>query len=273
MSGVVFAAMSHSCSQASGPHRIAIEWHRELRSTQDLARERVLSGPIRRLAVIANAQSAGRGQRGRRWESPAGAALYLTLAWPTPRPLSGLAGMSLAVGLAVRATLAGLGLDARLKWPNDVWLDGRKLAGILVELVTAGSGVVALVGIGLNRCLPADVKAAIDQPVADLAGALAAPPPLDELAQVMLEELGQALRRFDAEGFAGFMDEWPAADALAGLPVRITADGRDALCGTARGVDSMGRLLLHSAEGVVPVVAGTASVRRDDLGETTEFAP
>jgi BirA family transcriptional regulator, biotin operon repressor / biotin---[acetyl-CoA-carboxylase] ligase len=210
MSGVVFAAMSHPHAQASGPEGIAIEWHHELGSTQDLARERMLAAPIRRLAVIADAQSAGRGQRGRRWESPAGAALYLTLAWPTPRPLSGLAGLSLAVGLAVRATLARLGLDARLKWPNDVWLDGRKLAGILVELLNAGSGVVALVGIGINRCLPADVVTAIDQPVTDLAAALAAPPPLDELALALLEELGKALRRFDAEGFAGFLDEWPA---------------------------------------------------------------
>jgi biotin-(acetyl-CoA carboxylase) ligase len=149
-----------------------------------------------------------------------------------------MAGLSLAVGLAVRAMLLRLGLDAKLKWPNDLLLDGRKLAGILVDLLSVKGGVVALIGIGLNRCLPPAAVAAIDQPVADLAGALDAPPPLDALALALLEELGQTLQRFDAGGFAALVDEWPAADALAGLPVRITAEGHEALCGTARGVDA-----------------------------------
>jgi BirA family biotin operon repressor/biotin-[acetyl-CoA-carboxylase] ligase len=265
--------MSPPYAHATGPDGITIEWHDRVASTQDLARERALAGPIRRLAVIANAQSAGRGQRGRRWESPAGAALYLTLAWPTPRPLSGMAGLSLVVGLAVRAMLMRLGLVAKLKWPNDLWLDGHKLAGILVDLLSLHGRVVALIGIGLNRRLPPEAVAAIDQPVADLAGALDAPPPLDALALALLDELGQTLQRFDAGGFEAFVDEWPAADALAGLPVRITAEGREALRGTARGVDAMGRLLVHTADGVFPVAAGAAAVRRDDSRDTTEFAP
>lgn len=265
--------MSTPRTRGIGPFDIELEWHPLLGSTQDLARERMQAGPLRRLAVVADAQSAGRGQRGRRWESPAGAALYLTLAWPTPRPLSGLAGLSLAAGLALRATLARHGLDVRLKWPNDVWLEGRKLAGILVELLTLEAGVVALIGIGLNRRLPPAAVAAIDQPVADLAGALDAPPTLDALAAELLEDLGGVLERFDAEGFAGFVEAWPAADALAGLPVRIGVDGQPDVLGIARGIDAMGRLRLETAEGLLLVAAGTASVRRDQSRTPTEWTP
>lgn len=266
-------ALDTDSSASSVLAGIEVEWHALLPSTQDLARERMRSGTLRPLAVIANAQSAGRGQRGRRWASPPGAALYLTLAWPTRQPLSGLGGLSLAMGLAVRATLLRLGLDVRLKWPNDVWLDGRKLAGILVEAMPAGDAVVALIGIGLNHCLPADAVATIDQPVADLASALEPLPTLEDLARTLLAELSAALCRFDAAGFAAFSEEWASADALAGLPVRITADGRAQTVGIARGVDVMGRLRLETAEGVLLVAAGAASVCRDESRTPTEGTP
>lgn len=217
-----------------------IEVHALLGSTQDRARERLRAGQRQPAAIFADAQSAGRGQRGRDWQSPPGAGLYLTLVWPSARPLLAQSGASLVAGLGVRAALAGFGVEAQLKWPNDLWVRRRKLGGILVEALAAGSGSTLLVGVGLNLALPDAAAEAIDQPWIDLT-TLGADAERHALAGALLQQLHAHLTRFEHAGFAGFEDEWHAADALAGHALWLRgAAGTET--GQALGVDALGRL-------------------------------
>ncbi|MBV6412963.1 MAG: Bifunctional ligase/repressor BirA [Xanthomonadales bacterium] len=237
-----------------------IEVHARLDSTQERARGRLREGRREPAAVFADSQSAGRGQHGRVWQSPPGAGLYCTVLWPSARPLLAQVGASLVAGLAVRAALTGFGVDARLKWPNDVWLRGRKLGGILIEALGTDAGSTLLVGIGLNVALPAGTV--IDQPWVDLA-ALGPPPPRALLAGALLRRLHEHLTRFEHSGFAGFEEEWAAADALAGRPVRLRGAGGDET-GQALGVDALGRLRILQDGRVLVYAAGEASIRETD---------
>ena len=237
-----------------------IEVHDLIESTQTRARERVQSGARGAAAVIADAQSGGRGQRGGRWQSPAGAAVYLTLIWPSPRKVAGLAGLSLVVGLAVRAMLANWQLDARLKWPNDVWIDERKLAGILIEVLADRHHCHALIGIGLNLDLPPAATAAIDQPWVDLKQLLQPAPSRNVVIGALLSRLHEYLMRFEQTGFAGFHDEWRRADALAGRAIwLLEADGP--VPAQALGVDTIGRLFVDVGGQQRKLSAGEISIR------------
>lgn len=241
----------------------AIEIHDLIDSTQSRARERVQSGWRRPAAVIANAQSGGRGQRGRNWQSPPGAAIYMTVIWPSKRPVAGLAGLSLVVGLAVRATLARWHLDARLKWPNDVWIDGRKLGGILIELIADRQGCNALIGIGLNIDLPAAAAEAIDQPWIDLRHVLDSPPSRNALIAALLGQLHDDLTRFDESGLSSFHDDWQRADALAGRPIWLL-EASGPVPAQARGIDELGRLVVDVGGQQRKLSAGEISIRVND---------
>lgn len=241
-------------------HAIAVEVHDCVDSTQTLARTRVQAGQRAPLAIFAEQQSAGRGQRGRRWVSPAGAALYLTLIWPSRRPLAAQAGLSLVVGLGVRAALRRVGAEVHLKWPNDVWFADRKLGGILVELLGEPNGSTALIGIGLNHRLPAAAASAIDQAHIDLAQILDAVPERSALAALLLAELERQLGEFEHAGLAPALSDWPAADALAGRPVWLI-EGERRSAALALGVDALGRLrvLIDGRERVL--AAGEVNIR------------
>lgn len=236
-----------------------LEVHGLIDSTQTLARTRVAAGLRSPCAIFADAQSAGRGQRGRVWHSPPGAAIYSTVVWPSARGLGEFSGLSLVVGLAVCATLAKFGLDARLKWPNDVWIDGRKLAGVLVEIGADQRGSWALIGIGLNIELPASTRE-IDQPWTDLAQLMVSPPPRSQLAGMLLNELQARLEEFEQQGFGAFLNAWNAADALAGKPIWVTESERRVRA-VALGVDALGRLRVHIDGRERSLVAGEVSVR------------
>src|SRR6185312_6038226 len=119
-----------------------------------------LDGP---LLLIAERQTAGRGRAGRTWHASPEASLTFSLAWKFSRQTRDLAGLPLAVGVALAEALAAFGWDAALKWPNDVLLDGRKLAGILIETANRrdGEGAWAVIGIGINLAMPEDLAARI----------------------------------------------------------------------------------------------------------------
>jgi BirA family transcriptional regulator, biotin operon repressor / biotin---[acetyl-CoA-carboxylase] ligase len=202
--------------------------HRVMGSTSDRARALAIAGAPHGTLVTAGEQRAGRGRQGRTWSAPPGRALLLSLVlrdWPPLLPI---------VGAVAVADIAGPG--AAIKWPNDVLLDGRKLAGILGEARRQEGW--AVLGIGLNVAVRAtDLPAELRERAASLGLEPAAIEPT-------LEELLRALRRRLAQPTADLLADYRARDALCGRPVRW-AHG----AGVARGIDDCGRLLVERPDG------------------------
>ncbi|KQW45795.1 MULTISPECIES: biotin--[acetyl-CoA-carboxylase] ligase [unclassified Roseateles] len=222
-------------------------------NTEALAHLRGGGGP---LLVSADRQTAGRGRLGRAWQSD-DAALTFSIAVALPAELD-LSGLSLATGCTVADVLDPAGARIQLKWPNDLFLDGAKLGGILIETVPLPAdrrGVV--IGIGLNlQPLP---EGADRSAFASGHAALQALDPTASAA-VTLDRLAPALRAmladFETLGFAPWQPAFARRDLAAGRRVRV---GEQA--GTARGVTAHGELLLETSAGVLPVSGGELSLR------------
>jgi BirA family biotin operon repressor/biotin-[acetyl-CoA-carboxylase] ligase len=221
-------------------------------------------------ACIAEYQTAGRGRRGRRWSTPLGAGLCLSVAWQFAAAPAELSALTLAVGVVVRRVLARVaGVDIALKWPNDLVWDERKLGGILLELTAEGQGGCHVVaGIGINVALPSELLPQLsDWPrgAVDLATACeqrgAAPPPRAAIAIGLIEELTHMFASYAATGFRSYRDDWRAADFLRGRAVKLD-EAAGHITGTALGIESDGSLLVETAPGSRRrVVAGDVSVR------------
>ena len=219
-----------------------------------------LTGPM---LLIARSQTAGRGRAGRSWLSAPGKSLTFSLAWKFNLPVHALVGLPLAVGVSIAESLAMFNVQVKLKWPNDVLHEGRKLAGILIE--SAGAGSVphdaswAVTGIGINMALGESMVAEIGRPVASI-------PWLAELDQDMLmatlaSGLAEALVQFEHEGLGAFTQRWNALHAYTGQPVMILDNGKLQHEGLAIGVDDVGRFLLDTPSGRRAIVAGDVSLR------------
>lgn len=200
--------------------------------------------------VLAETQSEGRGRRGRSWQSPLGGNVYFSLLRRFDAAMGALAGLSIVAGIALARTLRGAGIgDIGLKWPNDLVANGRKLAGVLVELGGEFLGpCYAVIGIGINVRAP-DVK--VDQPVTDLATLCGIPPSRNVLVARLIENLATVTDTFAQGGFATFERDFAEFDALAGKPIRVHVGGA-VKEGIAAGVDARGALRVrHGAETAV----------------------
>ena len=212
------------------------------------------------LLLVAEHQTAGRGRAGRSWLSSPETSLTFSLAWHFAGGLPALAGLPLAVGVALAETLAALGVQVQLKWPNDVLKDGDKLAGILIETQAAPQGGTwAVIGIGLNLLMPDEMEARLGRSAAGLPWL--ARMERDELMAALLDGLAGALRQFAAQGFAPFCARWNLRHAWQGQTVVILDRGEVLQEGLAAGVDDTGRLLLDTVEGRKQVLAGDVSLR------------
>lgn len=238
--------------------KAAIEIVAETGSTNAdlLARIGDLAAP---LLLIAEKQTAGRGRAGRAWQSSPEASLTFSLAWKFARQTRDLVGLPLAVGAVLAETLEASGWKAALKWPNDVLLDGRKLAGVLIETASVrdGEGACAVIGIGINLAMPEELAARIGIPAAGLG----APTDRHALMATLLDNLCDACVLFDEESFAPFAERWNRRHAHADAAVMITDRAQTLYEGIARGVDESGRLLLDTPAGCVAVTAGDVSLR------------
>ncbi|WP_229427049.1 biotin--[acetyl-CoA-carboxylase] ligase [Massilia atriviolacea] len=254
-----FAMDAEAIARHLGAADIDIEVVAETGSTNAdlLARAAGLRRPLLRVALH---QSAGRGRAGRSWLSAPGAALTFSLAWHFAGPLRELAGLPLAVGVAIADALGALDVPVQLKWPNDVLRDGAKLAGVLIETQAApGGGVWAVIGIGLNLLMPDDIEQRIGRSVA--AAPWLAQMDRNALMAHLLAALAASLGQFAQGGFAPFCARWNRLHAYQGVPVAILDNGATLHEGVAAGVDDGARLLLDTAAGRIAIVAGDVSLR------------
>ena len=220
---------------------VAVEVVQETGSTNAdlLARAATLDG---NLLLVAERQNAGRGRAGRSWLSCEGGSLTFSLAWKFALPVHALAGLPLAVGVALAEALAALNVTVRLKWPNDLLKDGAKLGGVLIETQGAGSQAVwAVIGVGLNLDLPDELEARIDRPSAS--APWLARMERNALVAALLEHLAAALHQFEQAGFGAFSARWNRLHAYQCRAVVILDGGATLHEGIAAGVDERGALL------------------------------
>lgn len=214
------------------------------------------------VVCVAETQSAGRGRRGRPWQSLLGGNIYFSMLRRFSSGMGQLSGLSLVAGVALMQALDDCGVPGiGLKWPNDVLADGQKLAGILVELGGEFLGpCFAVIGIGVNLRLPKSLD--IDQPYTDLARLCGgAPPSRNRLIARLISRLHTLLDRFEAEGFAGLRDDYARYDALVGQAVSVRT-GNGEVFGIADGVDARGALRVRQGKQAMIFDSAEVSVRR-----------
>lgn len=232
----------------------SVEVLAEVDSTNSELMRRARAGRIEPVLLVAESQSAGRGRLGRGWASAPGDSLTFSLGLQlAPEDWSGL---SLAVGVAVAEALHA---RIRIKWPNDLWVDDRKLAGILIETAAWAAGEpqaarYAVIGIGINIREPAAGAYSVAPAwLQELVPGMDAAAALARIARPLVE----SVKAFEAFGFAPFHVRFDARDLLRDRSV-VLSDGRT---GTAHGTAEDGALLVHTAAGMATVTSSEVSVR------------
>lgn len=221
----------------------------ETESTNDEAARLGREGAPHGTVVTAETQTRGRGRQGRVWYSPPGENLCFSALLRPRLPPAAAPPLTLAAGVAVAEAVNSLGVPASLKWPNDVVVEGRKLAGILTEMSTRGTRIEYVVlGVGINvnsAVFPPDLAAIATSLRRERGG-----DPLERgtVLRAALSALEPWIERFVAEGAAPIARAWKQRARLLGRHVRVLADGQP-LSGVARDVDDEGALLLEADDG------------------------
>ena len=231
--------------------RFDVRWHASLPSTMDAASALAHEGARHGVVIVADEQTAGRGRRGATWQSPVGAGLYLSFIARPSNPAA-LSLVTLASGVAVREGIERTtGFAPDLKWPNDLIVGRRKLAGILAEGVgigSAGPGVVIGVGVNLQpAAYPPDVAAR----ATSLEGELGKPVDRDHLFEAIVTALWDRLAALDQKP-GDILQAWRAASPNA-TGTRVEWDGRH---GTTAGIDDSGALLIKTNTGIERIISG-----------------
>ncbi len=257
-------AAAISSELARHDKRLRLDVVDEIESTSTRVLQLAAAGATSGTCIAAEWQSTGRGRRGRAWISRLGGSLTFSMLWRFERGAGHLGGLSLAVGEAVARALSECGVPrVQVKWPNDVVVDLRKLAGILVETSGEIQGPsVAVIGVGVNHRLSERVLDRIDQPVTDVWQCAGSPPSRSDLLARMLVTLASSLDAFDRSGFSASRDAWRALHAYQGRRVRVTP-GRDAPF-DAEVVDVApdGALVVSTADGrTIPLASAEITLR------------
>lgn len=212
-------------------------------------------------ACIAEYQQAGRGRRGRKWFSPFGANLYMSMYWRLEQGPAAAMGLSLVIGIVMAEVIQALGVpDIRVKWPNDLYLKDRKLAGILVELAgKTGDTAQIVMGAGVNLVMRSEDAAEINQGWINLQEA-GVEIDRNELVAKMINSLREALPVFERDGLVPFIGRWEMLDGFINRPVKLLIGDRE-VQGIARGIDKQGGLLLEQEGEIKSWMGGEISLR------------
>lgn len=212
-------------------------------------------------ACLAEYQQSGRGRRGRQWFSPFGANLYLSLYWRLEQGPAAAVGVSLVIGIVMAEVLHKLGADGvRVKWPNDLYLKDRKLAGILVELTgKTGDAANLVIGAGINLQMREPAPDTINQGWINLQEA-GIEINRNTLASTLISGLRSALAVFELQGLEPFIPRWEKLDNYFNRPIRLIIGNRE-IHGIDRGIDRQGALLLEADGLITPYIGGEISLR------------
>jgi BirA family biotin operon repressor/biotin-[acetyl-CoA-carboxylase] ligase len=261
------ARLSELADARGVPLPIAIEVVDQIESTSSELRRRAQRRDVHQVALAAEWQTAGRGRRGRAWTAIAGGSLTFSLGWKFEQGAGFLAGLSLAVGVAVVRALEAEGFkDVALKWPNDLIHRHLKVGGILIELNGDALGpTTTVIGVGLNVRVPPAARKDIPVPITDLASVAGRKaPPIDRnrLLAALLAELAAVLQLYAIEGFTPFAAEWQHRHAYQGKAVRVLLPDGATVTGKVAGVDASGALVLADGPRRARFLSGEITLRR-----------
>jgi len=232
-------------------------------STNDWLLNQLQDGLKPATVCLTERQTAGRGTKGRRWLSPYGSNLYVSLYWNFSCGPVELAGLSLSMAAVVSQALVDAGAnDIKIKWPNDLYTSDGKLGGILIDMVAEVTGPShVVIGVGLNAGMPEINHNLIDQAVADLNDTgLSGELNRNQLTALIINAMVEGCQTFAREGFAAFRETWQAQDMVVGQQVKITS-GEKIVIGEACGVNDMGALELQTDSGRLAFSSGEVSLR------------
>ena len=236
----------------------------EVDSTNRYANELDLPPVGKFSAVLAEMQNAGRGRRGREWVSPYAANLYLSILWPLQKPLHAASMLSPYLAICIAQMLSKMGVKSvGVKWPNDIYCDGKKLCGILIECSGELNGQCKMiVGVGLNICMSRYQEITIDQEWTDVESQL--PDMKDtrtEIAAILIDEIVQALVLFEDNKTNNLASEWQQWDVMKDKNICVQSEA-DIKYGVARGINEEGGLLLETTPGEIDTISmGEISIR------------
>lgn len=238
-----------------------LEIHQQLDSTNSYLLTQQLTDKVK--ICLAESQTAGRGRHGKGWHSPKDANIYLSFAHRLKIDISSLSGFSLVIGITLVETLQKYCKDLiKLKWPNDLLVNGKKLSGILVEIKNESKGSYKLItGIGINIDMPENTADFIDQPSISLSQCR----PLTELsrnalAADIINNIQDKVNLFEQRGFVPFHHKWNKLDIWYGQQVVIEI-GNNKMLGIHRGIDFSGALILDQEGKLSSWNSGEVSLR------------
>ena len=253
--------------------RNKVEVHNIIDSTNSYLLRRLPNQNHNLQVCLAEYQDSGRGRRGRKWISPFGSHIYMSMYWFLEQGMAAAMGLSVVSALAVSDAIKELyQIDVQLKWPNDIYFDGVKLAGILIDLEgQALEPCHCIIGIGLNINMPQKSAEQVDQPWTDLQEVIHKRIPnseyknndvidRDKLAATLITKLSVRLQQHQSEGLTTMVNEWAKHDFYFNKPVKLITGTREKK-GICRGINSQGALLLEVDGQVSPVYGGEVSLR------------
>ena len=230
-------------------------------STNDDAKEYLLNQPAELSVHLAEQQDAGKGRNGKKWVSPKGKNIYLSLGWRSPLKYSELDGLSLSVGSILATVLNKKANNSiKIKWPNDLMIHRKKISGILIETIDIEGQVGIVIGIGINVHMSREDGKDIDQSWVTLDEASRDINDRNLLVAMLLNELFKFIKVFPKEGFKAFKSKFESLDLLNGKVCKVTSDDTDKVVEVI-GVSDSGELLVKENSEYLSLRYGEVSIR------------